>query len=302
MSALRDRLNGPTALLAIGAHDPLTALIAQRSGFEAVYHGGYAVSAHQHGLPDIGLVGLSDISQSVRRITAQTTVPVIVDADTGYGAEAAVRNTVGQLEAAGAAAIQLEDQVAPKRCGHMEGKRVVEPAEMVAKVHAAVEARTNPDTVLIARTDALAVHGLADAIERVKAYAEAGADVVFVDAPRSRDDLEQIAGAVTGVHLMANMVENGKTPLLTADELTDLGYALVIYPASQTWLFVRAYRELCDELLRTGTTSHLLDRFEPFEDVNRLLGRDEWEAPAGAPEPAWSVPGRDPAAGRSAAR
>jgi 2-methylisocitrate lyase-like PEP mutase family enzyme len=292
MSALRARLNGPRALLAIGAHDPLTALIAQQAGFEAVYHGGYAVSAHQHGLPDIGLVGLSDISQSVRRITAQTTIPVIADADTGYGAEAAVRNTIGQLEAAGAAAIQLEDQVAPKRCGHMEGKRVVAPDEMVAKVRAAIEARTSPETVLIARTDALAVNGIDDAIERIRAYAEAGADVVFVDAPRSREDLERIAGSVSGVHLMANMVENGKTPLLTADELTEIGYALVIYPASQVFLFVRAYRELCDELLRTGTTANLMDRFEAFDDVNRLLGRDEWEAPAGATDPAWSVPGR----------
>jgi 2-methylisocitrate lyase-like PEP mutase family enzyme len=275
--SLRERLSDPRILIAIGAHDGLTATLAERAGVEAVYQGGYAVAAHHHGLPDIGLVGLSDVAESLRRMTAVASVPVIVDADTGYGSEPGVRRSVLQLESAGAAAIQIEDQVFPKRCGHMEGKSVIAPDEMVLKVRAALSARRNPDTLIIARTDALQVHGLDDAIERCNTYAEAGADVTFVDAPRSREQLEEIARRVDGP-LLSNMSETGRTPPLTADELQRLGYSIVIFPSTQTWLFARVYQELLDEVMTTGTSMGMHDRMMPFDEVNELLGLSRWQS------------------------
>jgi 2-methylisocitrate lyase-like PEP mutase family enzyme len=277
MTSLRERLSDPRILVAVGAHDGLTATLAERAGLEAVYQGGYAVAAHHHGLPDIGLVGLSDVAETLRRMTAVASVPVIVDADTGYGAEPGVRRAVLELERAGAAAIQIEDQVFPKRCGHMEGKSVIPRDQMVLKVRAARAARRNPETMIIARTDALQVHGLDDAIERCNTYAEAGADVTFVDAPRTREQLEEIARRVDGPSL-ANMSETGRTPTLTADELQELGYSIVIFPSTQTWLFARVYQELLDEIKATGTSTGMRDRMMPFDDVNELLGLSRWEA------------------------
>jgi 2-methylisocitrate lyase-like PEP mutase family enzyme len=286
---LLDRLREGPIVVALGAHDPLSALIAQQAGIEAVYQGGYAVAAHQHGLPDIGLIGLPDVLEALRRIRAVTSVPVIVDVDTGYGAEASVRRVVVALEEAGAAAIQIEDQAWPKRCGHMEGKRVIPREEMVTKVSAAVRARAHRDFVLIARSDALAVEGFDAAVDRCNAYAQAGADLVFVDAPRTEDELRLLAERVDAP-MMANMTETGRTPLLSAAELEALGYRLMILPSTQTWLYAKAYRELCDEIVRTGTTRGMLDRFMSFDDVNSLLGRDPWEeAVTGDP---WQPPGR----------
>ncbi len=212
MTSLRERLSDPRILVAVGAHDGLTATLAERAGLEAVYQGGYAVAAHHHGLPDIGLVGLSDVAESLRRITAVSKIPVIVDADTGYGSEPGVRRSVLELERAGAAAVQIEDQVFPKRCGHMEGKSVIPREDMVLKVRAAVEARRNPDTVIIARTDALQMNGLDDAIDRCNAYREAGADVTFVDAPRSREHLEEISRRVDGPEAVQYVRDGAYTP------------------------------------------------------------------------------------------
>jgi 2-methylisocitrate lyase-like PEP mutase family enzyme len=277
VTSLRERVSDPRILVAVGAHDGLTATLAQRAGFEAVYQGGYAVAAHHHGLPDIGLVGLSDVAESLRRMTAVSTTPVIVDADTGYGSEPGVRRSVLELERAGAAAVQIEDQVFPKRCGHMEGKQVTTREDMVLKVRAAVAARRSPDTLIIARTDALQMNGLDDAIDRCKAYREAGADVTFVDAPRSLEHLEEIATRVDGPKL-ANMSETGRTPALTTDELQHLGYSIVIYPSTQTWLFARVYQELLDELKATGTSMGMHDRMMPFDDVNELLGLSRWQS------------------------
>jgi len=274
---LRERLADRRIIVAVGAHDGLTATLAERAGLEAVYQGGYAVAAHHHGLPDIGLVGLSDVAASLRRMTAVASVPVIVDADTGYGSEPGVRRSVQELESAGGAAVQIEDQVFPKRCGHMEGKQVITKDDMVHKVRAAVASRRNPETLIIARTDALQVHGLDDAIERCNAYAEAGADVTFVDAPRTREQLEEIARRVDGP-LLSNMSETGRTPPLTADELQQLGYSIVIFPSTQTWLFARVYQELLDEVMATGTSIGMRDRMMPFDDVNELLGLSRWES------------------------
>jgi 2-methylisocitrate lyase-like PEP mutase family enzyme len=276
MNSLRERLSDHEILIALGAHDPLTALIAQRAGIEALYHGGYAVAAHQHGLPDIGLVGLSAMAGSLRRITAVCALPVLVDADTGYGAEPGVRLAVGELERAGASAIQIEDQVFPKRCGHMEGKQVIPRDEMVLKVRAAVRARRDPATMIIARTDALAVNGLDDAIDRCHAFADAGADMVFVDAPRTREELVAIAHKVQAPTL-ANMSETGRTPPMTAGELQEIGYAAVIFPSTQTWLFANAYEILCHEVLSRGTTERLRSQFMSFDEVNQLLGLDGWQ-------------------------
>jgi 2,3-dimethylmalate lyase len=273
---LRERLSVPRIVVAVGAHDGLTATLAQRAGFEAVYHGGYAVAAHHHGLPDIGLVGLAEVAGSLRRMTAVASVPVVVDADTGYGSEPGVRRAMLELERAGAAAVQIEDQVFPKRCGHMEGKTVIPRDEMVLKVRAAVQARRNPETLVIARTDALQVHGLDDAIDRCNAYAEAGADVTFVDAPRTREELAEIARKVQGLSL-ANMSETGRSPALTAEELEQLGYRIVIFPSTQTWLFAQVYQELLDELQSTGTSMGLRDRMMSFDDVNDLLGLARWQ-------------------------
>jgi len=275
--SLRERLSDRRIIVAVGAHDGLTATLAQRAGFEAVYAGGYSVAAHNHGLPDIGLVGLAEVAASLMRMTAVATVPVVVDADTGYGSEPGVKRSVIELERAGAAAVQIEDQVFPKRCGHMEGKKVIPRDEMVLKLRAALSARRNPDTLVIARTDALQMNGLDDAIDRCNAYAEAGADVTFVDAPRTREHLEEVARKVDGPKLV-NMSETGRSPTLTADELQELGFNIVIFPSTQTWLFARVYQELLEELQKTGTSEGLRDRMMPFDEVNDLLGIARWES------------------------
>jgi 2-methylisocitrate lyase-like PEP mutase family enzyme len=276
-ASLRARLSEPRAIVALGAHDGLTAKIAERAGIEALYHGGYAVAAHHFGLPDVGLVGRAEMVESVRRMRAATDLPIVADADTGYGSEAGVWLTVRELEDAGANAVQIEDQVAPKRCGHMQGKEVIPADEMVIKVRAAVSARRSKETVIIARSDALQVNGLDDAIERCNAYAGAGADLVFVDAPQSVDDYRAIGERCT-VPGVANMTETGKSPPVPTEELEAMGYKLVIFPSTQTWLFAKAYEELCAAVVRDRVTAALGDRFMGFDDVNELLGLAEWQS------------------------
>ena len=273
---LRERLSEPEILVAVGAHDPLTALIAQRSGVEAIFLGGYSVAAHLHGVPDIGLLGLSDVVEVLDRITAVCSLPVIVDADTGYGAEPAVRRTVGLLERAGAAAIQIEDQVSPKRCGFMDGKRVIPTEEMVAKVRAACEARANGDLLLLARTDALAVNGIEDAIARVTAYAEAGADLVLVDAVRSRALIELVAARVAAPKLVpVPPIPDPSVP--TVAELEQLGYRIAVFPSLQgSWLMTKAYAALCEEIVRSGTTGDLLNGFADLEELHAITDRAGW--------------------------
>ena len=276
-TSLRSRLTEPGAVVALGAHDGLTARIAERAGIEALYHGGYATAAHHFGLPDVGLVGRAEVVESVRRMRAATDLPIVVDADTGYGSEAGVWLTVRELEAVGANAVQIEDQVSPKRCGHMEGKEVIPAAEMVIKVRAAVAARRSAETLIIARSDALQVTGLDDTLERCNAYSEAGADLVFVDAPRTVEEYAAIA-AKCSAPCVANMSETGRSPSISTPDLEDLGYKLVIFPSTQTWLFAKAYEELCQAVLRDRTTAALADRFTSFDDVNALLGLAEWQS------------------------
>lgn len=276
-TSLRSRLTQPDALVALGAHDGLTAKLAERAGVEAIYHGGYALAAHHFGLPDVGLVGRAEVVESVRRMRGATELPIIVDADTGYGSEAGVWLTTRELEAAGANAIQIEDQVSPKRCGHMEGKEVIPAAEMTLKVRAAVEARRSDETLIIARTDALQVTGLDDAISRCNAYADAGADLVFVDTPRTHEEYAAIAERCSAPGV-ANMSETGRSPAVPTSELEAMGYALIIFPSTQTWLFTKAYTELCEAVVRDRTTASLADRFTSFDDVNDILGLAEWRS------------------------
>jgi methylisocitrate lyase len=276
-ATLRERLEDPRILVTMGVHDGLTALIAERAGFEALYHGGYAAAANHHGLPDIGIIGLAEMVESVRRVTNVASTPVIADCDTGYGDIAAVKRTMAEMEAVGAAAIQIEDQVFPKKCGHLDGKQVIERDQMILKIRAAVGARRDPQTLVIARTDALQPLGLDEAIDRCNAYAEAGADLLFVDAPRTREELGEIARRVDGPSL-ANMSETGRTPALTADVLQALGYSVVIFPATGTWTIAHAFEAVCDELREHGTTRGFAERFMPFEELNELLGMSRWEA------------------------
>jgi 2-methylisocitrate lyase-like PEP mutase family enzyme len=270
---IRELLQTPEPLLVIGAHDGLSARIAQRAGFQALFHGSYAVAA-THGVPDIGLVGLAETSASLARVADAVDVPVFADADTGYGNEPGVWRTVRELERAGASAVQIEDQVFPKRCGHMAGKAVIPRDEMIAKIRAACTAR-DPHTVIVARTDALQAHGLEEAIDRCNAYAEAGADIVFVDALES---VEQMATTTSRIDapVMVNMVETGRTPLLAADELDELGFAVVIFGATQIWTIAGIYDELCRAVLETGSSQPLRDRMMSFDEVNELLGLGEF--------------------------
>ncbi len=276
-TSLRSRLTEQGAIVALGAHDGLTARIAERAGIEALYHGGYALAAHHFGLPDVGLVGRAEVVESVRRMRAATDLPIIVDADTGYGSEAGAWLTVRELEAAGANAVQIEDQVSPKRCGHMEGKEVIPTEEMVLKVQAAVAARRSDETLIIARSDALQVTGPDDAIARCNAYSGAGADLVFVDAPRSVAEYAAIAERCSAP-CVANMSETGRSPEIPTPDLEAMGYKLVIFPSTQTWLFAKAYDELCQAVVRDRTTAALADRFTSFDDVNALLGLVEWQS------------------------
>ena len=276
--SLRARLQTGKILVAPGAYDALTARLLEQAGFEAVYRGGYAASAAAFALPDLGITTLTDLVDHARRMTSAITVPVIADADTGYGEVPQVIHTVHELERAGVAAIQFEDQVFPKRCGHMEGKKVIPAEEMVVKVRAALDARRNPETVIIARSDATAVTGLDDAIARSRMYADAGADVIFIDAPTSEDDLKAIAAGGINAVLMVNISEYGKTPDLGAQRFEELGFGLVIYPSSTLFAAAQSTKELAAALMAEGSTVSSVPRMMPFDEINDILGKDEWDS------------------------
>ena len=276
--SLRARLQSGKILVAPGAYDALTARLLEQAGFEAVYRGGYAASAAAFALPDLGITTLTDMVDHLRRMTNAIDVPVIADADTGYGEVPQVVHTVHELEAAGAAAIQFEDQVFPKRCGHMEGKKVIPAEEMVIKLRAALDARRNPETVIIARSDATAVTGLDDAIARSRMYADAGADVIFIDAPTSEDDLKAIAAGGINAVLMVNISEYGKTPDLGAQRFEELGFGLVIYPSSTLFAAAQSTKELAAALMAEGSTVSSVPRMMPFDEINDILGKDEWDS------------------------
>jgi len=274
---LRARLESGEILVAPGAYDALTARLLEQAGFEAVYRGGYAASAAAFALPDLGITTLTDMVDHLRRMTNAISVPVIADADTGYGEVPQVVHTVRELEAAGAAAIQFEDQVFPKRCGHMEGKKVIPAEEMVVKLRAALDARRDPETVIIARSDATAVTGLDDAIRRSRLYAEAGADVIFIDAPESEEHLRAIADGGIDAVLMVNVSEHGKTPDLGAARFQELGFGLVIYPSSTLFAAAQSTKDLAAQLKAEGSTNGIVHRMMPFDEINAVLGKDAWD-------------------------
>ncbi len=270
--ALRALLDStPGALAVAGGGTPLEARCAAAAGFEAFYVSGYASAAWRHGVPDVGLTAMAEIVEAVSAVTAVTDMPVIVDADTGYGDVANVARTVRRLEQAGAAAVQIEDQLWPKRCGHMDGKSVIDTTDMVRKVRAAVLARQDSQTVVIARTDARGPLGLPEAIERCRRYLAAGADAIFVDAPQTVDELAAIAAAVPGP-LVANMSESGKTPILPLQELADLGYRIVLYPTSALRLSVGVISAMYSDLRAHGSTGRWAEHMMTLDDLNELLG------------------------------
>lgn len=270
------RLRRPPILIAPGIYDALTALIAERAGFEALYVSGAGIAYSRLGRPDIGLVGMSEIVQTVALIRDRVGSPLIVDADTGYGNALNVQRTVRLLERAGANAIQIEDQDFPKRCGHLDDKALIPAQEMAGKVKAAVDARTSRDTLIIARTDAVTVEGFEGAMARAALYRDAGADMLFVEAPRQREELARI-GTKFGqsVPLMANIVEGGKTPMLPASELQALGFALVIFPGGIVRTLAKAAEEFYASLKAHGSTEPFRARMFDFEAINRLLGTPE---------------------------
>jgi 2-methylisocitrate lyase-like PEP mutase family enzyme len=273
-AALRHRVARRQALLAPGAYDGVSARLIARAGFEAVYVTGYGTSAARLGLPDLGFAGLAEMVENVRQITAAVDVPVVADADTGYGGALAVQRTVRAYEAAGVTGLHLEDQVWPKRCGHLAGKEVVPCDEMVAKIRAAAAARTDPNLLLIARTDAIAVTGFEDALARADAYARAGADVLFVEAPTTVEQVEAIPRRVAGPCLF-NYAPGGRSPLLPIERLAALGYAIVILPVQTLFAAAHAMAGYLAALRAAGEPGGLDDRLMGFAEFNALFGVQE---------------------------
>ena len=274
--SLRARLARKPIVVAPGVYDPFTALLATQAGFSTLYVSGAAIAYTRLGRPDIGLVSMTEVTQTLALIADRVDAHLVVDADTGYGNALNVARTVREFERAGAAAIQLEDQDFPKRCGHLDGKTLVSATEMCGKIRAALDARRSRETLIVARTDAVAVEGFAPAMERAARYREAGADVLFVEAPRTRDDLARLAATLGSVTpLLANMVEGGKTPTLPAAELDALGFALVIFPGA----IVRALGFMATgfyaSLKTHGSNEPYRDRMLDFAGINALVGTPE---------------------------
>jgi len=260
-----------------GAFNALAGRLIEQAGYDAVYLSGAALSAGVLGMPDVGLFSLTELVQQAGYLVRAVNIPVIVDADTGFGAAVNVERTVRELEAVGVAAIQLEDQELPKRCGHLSGKTLVDAAEMCTKLRAAAAARQDPDLVLLARTDARGVSGMDDAIERAKRYLEAGADWIFPEALADRNEFEQFARAIDAP-LVANMTEFGKSPLLTLDELADMGYAAVLYPVTLMRVAMKAAEAALGMIGSDGTQVELLDLMQSREELYELLGYSDFEA------------------------
>jgi 2-methylisocitrate lyase-like PEP mutase family enzyme len=267
--------SGPPLILP-GAPNALTARVVEEAGFDAVYVSGAGLTNTYLGMPDLGLLSLTELAAHVAAIADTVSIPLVVDADTGFGNALNVQRTVRMLERAGAAAIQLEDQVSPKKCGHFAGKDVVSQAEMVGKVKAAVDARADEDLIVIARTDALATEGFDAALERVAAYQEAGADVLFVEAPRETEQMAEIAKRVPGVH-MANMVEGGLTPILSREELGASGFRIALYANAAMRGAVAGMRNVLGHLAEHGDTREATDLMISWSDRQALVRKPEFD-------------------------
>jgi 2-methylisocitrate lyase-like PEP mutase family enzyme len=273
---LRERLAEPRVLLAPGVHDAFTALLAEQAGFEALYLSGASIAYTRLGRSDVGLVSASEVADTLAHIAERVRTPLIVDADTGFGNALNTQRTVRVFERAGAAMIQLEDQTFPKRCGHLEGKSLVSVQEMCGKLRAALDARTSRETLILARTDALAVEGFEVALERAEAYLECGVDALFVEALRNSEQMDAVCKRFAGrVPLLANMVEGGHTPLQSAAELGERGFRIVIFPGGTTRAAAFALQGYFASLARHQGTGPWRDRMLDLHELNRVLGTAE---------------------------
>ncbi|MBX3411976.1 MAG: isocitrate lyase/PEP mutase family protein [Pirellulales bacterium] len=271
---LRELLAAPPIIRSLGVYDAFSARIVEAAGCEMLFLGGFGVAASRLGLPDLGLLTLTEMTDAVRAVSRAVRVPVVADGDTGHGDLLNVERTVREFESAGAAGMLLEDQQFPKRCGHFEGKQLIPTEEMVLKLRAALDARTDPDFVLIARTDARAIEGFEGAVERARQYAAAGADLCFVEAPTSREEIERLPRSV-GHPLLVNMLTGGRTPIFSAEELEQLGYRITVCPVAPLLASGAVLRRLATELLSAGRVDHLADKMMTFDEVKQLLGVPE---------------------------
>jgi carboxyvinyl-carboxyphosphonate phosphorylmutase len=260
-----------------GAYDALSAKIIEQAGFKAVTLGGYPASASLLAKPDVSLLTLTEMVDHLRHMVEAVDIPVFGDGDTGHGNVTNVARTIRLFENSGVAGLFIEDQVFPKRCGHMEGKQVILVEEMCAKIKAAVDARMDQDLMIMARTDALAVHGLDAAIERGNRYKEAGADIIFVEAPPSVEDMRRVCREIKAP-MLANMVEGGKTPMITTKELQDIGYSVATFPLSTLYAAAHGVRSAMETLFKTGSTSGYMDKMLNFTDFNNLVGLEKLRA------------------------
>ncbi len=277
-TVLRRLLQQDDILLAPGCFNALSARLVEQAGFKAIYVSGASLAGNFLGYPDIGLATMSEVLENARNIVQVTRLPVVCDADTGFGNAINMTRTVREFESIGLAGIQIEDQLMPKKCGHTEGKLLISKAEMVQKVKAAVDARRDPDFVFVVRTDAIAVNGLEDALDRALAYREAGADVLFVEAPRNVEEMHRICRTIQAP-LLANMVEGGgKTPILTLRELKEMGYKMVIYPVSAHMAAIHAMKEVLAVLKEDGTTARYAPRMVSFQEMFEVVGRSGYVA------------------------
>ena len=270
VAELRRLIEEPGIVVLPGAHDVLSAKLFEQAGFPVVFTSGFGLSASTLGMPDLGLLTMTETLDRVHRIVDAVSVPVVADMDTGYGNPLNVVRTVQECVKLGAGGIILEDQLWPKKCGHMEGKTVIPMEEHVDKIRAAVYASGDEDLLIIARTDAIAPLGLEEAIRRGQAYVKAGADVIFIEAPQSMEHLETIAASFEGVPLFANMIEGGKTPFLSAQELERLGFKMVVYPLSGLFAATRAIQDMAGHLKATGSTSGY-DRMVSFSQFEQVI-------------------------------
>ena len=263
-------------LLAPGIYDALSGLIAEQAGARAVYLSGASIAYTRFGRSDVGLVSASEVYDTLAAVTDRIQIPVIVDADTGFGNALNVQRTIRNFERAGAAAIQIEDQSFPKRCGHLDGKNLISKDEMVGKIKAAIDARKETNTLIIARTDARGVEGLSEAIDRAKAYQEAGADILFIEAPHSIDEMKLIRKSFgEDIPLLANMVEGGKTPIKTANDLKSLGFNIVIFPGGAVRAATFQLQQYYAGLIENGSTLEFSDSMHNFDSLNSVIGTPE---------------------------
>ena len=269
--SLRKLVEKKNALVVPGAYDGVSARLVERAGFPAVYMTGYGTSASRLGLPDLGYAGLAEMSDHARNLAAAVTIPLIADADTGYGNALGVRRTVQAYEAAGVAALHIEDQVAPKRCGHLSGHQIVPLGEFTGKIRAAVDARRDPDLLIIARTDAISAVSFDEALRRGEAAAKAGADMLFVEAPRDEAQVQRVAAAFE-TPLLYNYAPGGRSPLLPFSRLRELGYAIILLPIDALLVGVRAIADFLGEVKQRDDVLSMTDRYMPFGDFNRLIG------------------------------